>query len=263
VVTCPWISVRFRFNPYGRHSLERGNPDFPWSRWLKVWIPAFAHECPGKVGFESKCRGMHARQIRVFLILSGCRDTERQTGMRFVSSIFTSLLKPIDRRRFRASVARHGADAYGKSFNSWEHCVALVFAQLSGASSLRALETGFNAQSNHHYHLGCGQLSRSTLADANRRRPVAVFTDVFQGLVGQLGRKARSQARDVLHLIDSTPIMLGDMFECATSNGRIRGFKLHVLHDLEMNCPRHAHQGRCHLRLRQGLLRLRLVDKDQ
>ena len=160
--------------------------------------------------------------------------------MRFTSSIFASLLKPIDRRRFQASVAQHGADAYGKSFNSWEHLVALVYAQLSGTSSLRALEAGFNAQSNHHYHLNCGPLARSTLADANKRRPVAVFADVFQGLVSKLGRKVRTEAKAVLHLIDSTPIMLSHLFECATSNGRIRGLKLHVLHDLETNCPRHA-----------------------
>lgn len=160
--------------------------------------------------------------------------------MRFTSSIFTSLLKPIDRRRFQASVAQHRGDAYGKSFNSWEHLVALVYAQLSGTSSLRALETGFNAQSNHHYHLNCGRLSRSTLADANKRRPVRVFTDVFQRLVSRLGRRVRNEARAVLQLIDSTPIMLSHQFECATSNGRIRGLKLHVLHDLEVNCPCHA-----------------------
>jgi hypothetical protein len=46
--------------------------------------------------------------------------------MRFTSSILTSLLEPIDRRRFKAIVDRHGGDAYGKSFNSWEHLVALV-----------------------------------------------------------------------------------------------------------------------------------------
>jgi putative transposase len=160
--------------------------------------------------------------------------------MQFTPSILTSLLKVVDRRRFRESVARHGADAYGKKFNSWEHLVALVYAQLSGASSLRALETGFNSQSNHHYHLGCGPLSRSTLADANRRRPVSVFADVFHSLIAQLDRKARREAKAVLQLIDSTPVMLSDMFDCATSNGRIRGLKLHVLHDLESNCPHHA-----------------------
>ncbi len=71
--------------------------------------------------------------------------------MRFTPGIFASLLKPIDRRAFKASVEAHRGDFYGKPFHSWEHLVALLFARFSGAASLRALETGFNAQSNHHY----------------------------------------------------------------------------------------------------------------
>lgn len=157
--------------------------------------------------------------------------------MRFTPSIFASLLKPIDRRAFKASVAAHRGDFYGKSFNSWDHLVALLFAQFSGAASLRALETGFNAQSNHHYHLGCQAIARSTLSDANARRPAGVFGDVFKRLAGSLDRKTKREAKDVLHLIDATPIMLNRIIEGVASNGRIKGLKLHVLHDLAANCP--------------------------
>ena len=107
--------------------------------------------------------------------------------MRFTPSIFTSLLKPIDRRGFKEIVKRHDGDAYGKSFNSWEHLVTLLFAQFTGADSLRAIETSFNAQSNRHYHLGCGRVARSTLADANARRPAAVFGQLFTALSSGLG----------------------------------------------------------------------------
>ena len=94
--------------------------------------------------------------------------------MRFADSIFASLLKPIDRRQFQKIVDRHDGDAYDKSFRSWDHLVALIYAQLAGVQSLRALESGFNANSQHHYHLGTAEFSRSTLSDANARRP-AVF----------------------------------------------------------------------------------------
>jgi len=160
--------------------------------------------------------------------------------MRFTPSIFTSLLKPIDRRRFKASVERHKGDAYDKSFSSWEHLVSLLFAQLTGADSLRAIATGFNAQSNHHYHLGCGTIARSTLADANHRRPVAIFSDLFGALVGGMGRKMRRDGKTILRLIDATPIPLSQLFACAASNGRIHGLKLHVVHDLEAGLPRTA-----------------------
>jgi len=66
--------------------------------------------------------------------------------MRFNPSIMTSLLKGIDRRAFKAMVERHNGDAYVKRFTSWEHLVSLVYAQLAGADSLRAVEIGFNAQ---------------------------------------------------------------------------------------------------------------------
>ena len=158
--------------------------------------------------------------------------------MRFTSSILTCLLKSIDRRHFKGLVEKHDADAYGKCFNSWEHLVTLVYAQLVGASSLRAIETGFNAQSNHHYHLGCGRVARSTLADANQRRPVGVFAELLERLMSGLGRNTRKEMKAALRLIDSTPVPLSKMFECAASNGRIRGLKLHVLHDPLSDCPR-------------------------
>jgi hypothetical protein len=93
--------------------------------------------------------------------------------MRFSASIFGKLLEPIDRRRFTAIVERPGGDAYDKSFRSWDHLVALIYAQLSGLDSSRALEAGWNADSRRRRHLGGAPLSRSTLADANRRRLVA------------------------------------------------------------------------------------------
>lgn len=103
-------------------------------------------------------------------------ETQKEVpGMRYRDSIFASLLKPLARRQFQAIVARHDGDAYDKSFTSWDHLLALVFAQLSGASGLRGLAANWNAHAHHHYHLGSGPLARSTLADANARRPVAVF----------------------------------------------------------------------------------------
>ena len=81
--------------------------------------------------------------------------------MLYRDSIFGQLLKPICRRRFQKSVERHGADAYDKSFKSFDHLVTMIYAQLSGAKSLRALETGWNANAHHHYHLGAGPIARS------------------------------------------------------------------------------------------------------
>src|ERR1700729_1461240 len=61
-------------------------------------------------------------------------------GMRFGDSIFGQLLKPVSRVQLAATVSRHDGDAYDKTFKSWDHMVALVFAQLAGIDSLRELE---------------------------------------------------------------------------------------------------------------------------
>src|SRR5437660_11967350 len=98
-------------------------------------------------------------------------------GMRHRDSLFASLLKPIDRRQFRAIVERYDGDAYDKTFKSWDHVVALIYAQLSRTTGLRAIETGFNANSHQHYHLGVSPIARSTLSDANARRPAGVVAD--------------------------------------------------------------------------------------
>jgi len=157
--------------------------------------------------------------------------------MRYVDSIFVSLLKPIDRRRFRAIVERCDGDSYDKSFKSWDHLVALIFAQLGHAGSLRELETGFNANSHHHYHLGVGPLSRSTLSDANARRPVGVFAQTFAMLSEIVDRRTRGEGAAMLRLIDASPIPLGKTCDWATWNGRIRGMKMHVVYDPTTDCP--------------------------
>jgi putative transposase len=158
--------------------------------------------------------------------------------MRFVNSIFVSLLKPIDRRRFRAIVERCDGDAYDKSFKSWDHLVALIFAQLSRADSLRGLEAGFNANAHTHYHLGVGPLSRSTLSDANARRPPEVFAQTFAMLTEMADRRTRDEGAEMVRLIDASPIPLGKRCPWAKWNGRIRGMKMHVVYDPKADCPR-------------------------
>ena len=151
--------------------------------------------------------------------------------MRLPDSIFVSLLKPIDRRQFRAIVARHDGDAYDKSFKSWSHLVALIFAQLSHTATLRGLELAFNANAHHHYHLNADPLARATLSDANKRRPIGVFADTFTMLSRMADRTLRREGAQMIRLIDASPVPLGKLCGWATWNGRIRGMKMHVAYD--------------------------------
>jgi putative transposase len=158
-------------------------------------------------------------------------ETQKGPSMRYLDSIFGCLLKPIDRRQFRAIVQRHDGDAYDKSFKSWDHLVALIFAQLSHTDTLRGLELAFNANAQQHYHLNVDKLARATLSDANKRRPVAVFADTFMMLSRLAGRRLRREGAQLTRLIDASPVPLGKLCGWATWNGRIRGMKLHVAYD--------------------------------
>jgi IS4 transposase len=160
-------------------------------------------------------------------------------GMRYCDSIFGHLLKPISRQWFAGVVARHEADAYDKEFRSWDHLTLLIFAQLSGVGSLRGLEAAWNANAHHHYHLGAGEISRSTVSDANARRPLAVFTETFAMLSGLAGRRSKREGEALLSLIDSSPIPLGKLYDWAKWNGRIRGLKLHTVYEPACDNPTH------------------------
>jgi putative transposase len=164
-------------------------------------------------------------------------ETQKEPSMRFADSIFASLLKPIDRRQFQKVVDQHEGDAYDKSFKSWDHLVALVYAQLARIEGLRALEAGFNANPQHHYHLGTSELCRSTLSDANARRPAGVFADVFAMLAASADRQTRREGAEMVRLIDSSPIPLDKVCKWAKWNGRTRGMKLHVVYDPLADVP--------------------------
>jgi putative transposase len=157
--------------------------------------------------------------------------------MQYVDSIFGNLLKPIDRRQFREIVERHDGDAYDKSFKSWDHLVTLIGAQLGQVASLRAVEGAFNANSHQHYHLGVGKVARSTLSDANVRRPVGVFAETFAMLAEKADRHTRVEGAEMVRLIDSSPVPLGKMCDWAEWNGRIRGMKMHTVYQLEGKFP--------------------------
>ena len=157
--------------------------------------------------------------------------------MRYLDSILGTLLKPIDRRQFRAIVQRHDGDAYDKSFKSWDHLVALIVGQLSHTDTLRGLELAFNANGSQHYHLNVTKLARATLSDANKRRPVAVFADTITMLSQMAGRSMRREGGQMVRLIDASPVPLNKLCGWATWNGRIRGMKMHVIYDPDADRP--------------------------
>lgn len=150
-------------------------------------------------------------------------------------------MKGLPRGAFDQLVKRRNADKYCKRFGHWDHLIAMLYAQLSGATGLRPVETGFNSHAAHHYHLGTSPIKRSTLADANENRPDAVFSDTAAWLMGKVSRKLRQQGNELMYLLDSTSLTLkGREFDQWTLKNRTRntqGMKLHVLYDAQGEIP--------------------------
>lgn len=162
--------------------------------------------------------------------------------MPFVASAFQQLLEPLGRRELNRIVAAHdGNRRVGSGPNAWtcqRHLKALLFAQLSGLNSLREIEHGLAAQPRALYHLDLRLPCRSTLADAQKQRPAAVFRDVCQVLIGRASRAVRQESAALIQLVDSSPIPLRDpRFGWAEADNRVRGLKLHIGYDPRRDVP--------------------------
>src|SRR5437667_2091550 len=157
---------------------------------------------------------------------------KNQTCNMFSITTFQELMKGLPRGTFDKMIKKHNADKYSKRLGHWDHLIAMLYAQLSGTTGLRPVETGFNSHVAHHYHLGTGCIKRTTLADANERRADTVFGATASWLMGQVSRSLRNESKELMYLLDSTSITLkGREFDRWTFANRTRntqGIKLHV-----------------------------------
>lgn len=159
----------------------------------------------------------------------------------FSITTFSELLKGLPRPIFDRLVKKHNADKYCKKFGHWQHLVPMLYAQLSGTTGLRPLQTAFNGHVVHHRHLGAVPLKRTTLADANERRADTVFSATATWLMGQVSKGLPKETKEFMFLLDSTSITLkGREFDRWTEQNKTRrtqGIKLHVLLESKSESP--------------------------
>ncbi len=158
--------------------------------------------------------------------------------MRHHNSVMHGLLKHVPWSQFDKLVDEYGADARVRRLSTKSQFVALLFGQLSGAVSLREIETALTSHSARLYHLGAREVSRSTLADANALRPYTVFSDLFAHMVRMAGRGLRRATEDAVRLIDSTGLRLaGVASEWARFSKGVCGAKAHIIYDPDADRP--------------------------
>jgi len=89
-------------------------------------------------------------------------------GMNLGKAVFAQLMDLVPAHEFRRCVERYSGNYKTSSFSCWDQFLCMAFAQLTYRESLRDIETCLRAVGARRYHLGIrGQVSRSTLADAN------------------------------------------------------------------------------------------------
>lgn len=158
--------------------------------------------------------------------------------MRHHNSVFHDLLKRIPWTVFDELVHVHHADKHVRRLSTKSQLVALLYAQFSGASSLREIVGGMESHALRLYHVGARPVTRSTLSDANRLRPCDVFSGLFSALVSQAHRGLRRKMGESVYLIDSTSVRLSALSaDWARFSTGVCGAKAHVIYDPDADRP--------------------------
>lgn len=135
-------------------------------------------------------------------------------------------------------VGLHQADKGVRRLSTSDMLKALLFAQMSGAASLRDIQTTLQSQDARRYHSGLPAIRRSTLSDAAASRPVAVFTGVLATLMSQVTGKLGRKVGECVRLIDSTTISLNSLSAgWARFSADLCGAKAHIVFDPDAGCP--------------------------
>jgi len=158
--------------------------------------------------------------------------------------VFAQLMDFVPRHDFDACVRRYGGHRRPRGFSCRDQFLCMAFAQLTYRESLRDIETCLRALQPKLYHAGFrGQVSRSTLADADRTHDWRIFADFAQVLIGRARELYGDEPLGVelehtAYAFDSTTIDLClSLFPWARFRRRKGAVKLHTLLDLRGNIP--------------------------
>jgi hypothetical protein len=182
--------------------------------------------------------GVHVVDSTRFQLVANHLDTRKVNTVRHQNSVFHNIMKLVPWAAFDRLVDEHGADELVRTFKTRHQLIALLFGQLAGANSLRAIEATMASHQTRLYHVGGRVPPRSTFADANRIRSPLVFSGLFEHMLGMATRKVRREMSEVIRLIDSTSLHLAGIgTEWARFSAEVCGAKAHIVYDPDLACP--------------------------
>jgi hypothetical protein len=159
-------------------------------------------------------------------------------------TVFAQIMQLVPRYEFNKCVRRYEGNQGVRSFPCWSQFLCMTYAQLTGRSSLRDIETCLNAHPERLYHMGFrGLIARSTLADANERRDFSIYADFASHLIHQAralyqGEELVVDLDNTIYALDSTTIDLClALFPWARFRKTKGAVKMHTLLDLRGSIP--------------------------
>lgn len=131
--------------------------------------------------------------------------------------ILNQLLNYFNKQNILQVSREMGGERYVKTFNAWCHLAVMLYAVIMRFDSLREITSATMMEWRKLAHLGIKALPRrSTLSDANARRPHEIFGKIYQGLYLRYKDRLSSDSPSgkvpkwmkKLQIIDSTTVSL-------------------------------------------------------
>lgn len=163
-------------------------------------------------------------------------------------SVFGQLISLIDDSMIRKEVKKCDSDRYTKRFTTKDHLISMLFCSFSKCTSLREISGAMLGLSGKTSSFQLNHIpKRSTLSDANQRRDVLVFENIYHQLLRQYGGfLSDSRIKDVINkqvkIFDSSTISLfKDIMGCVGRNPksgkRKGGIKVHTVVNADEMVP--------------------------
>ena len=131
--------------------------------------------------------------------------------------MYGQLINLLDKEEILKFSLKYHGERYVKHFDAYQHLTVMLYAVIKRFDSLREITDSMFPEARKLAHLGIRTMPRrSTLSDANARRPEKVFEDIYRSLYvrykGELSSDSRKRQipswLNRLQIIDSTTISL-------------------------------------------------------
>ncbi|MCH6202204.1 IS4 family transposase [Aquiflexum sp. LQ15W] len=159
-------------------------------------------------------------------------------------TLFSQIIKKIDRSIFKKLVDQKQADKGCKGFDSWTHLVSMLFCHFAKSTSVRDISNGLRSATGNLNHLGIKKApSKSSISYQNKRRDSDLFRDLYYSLLGSLGQQAslkrvKLRIKVPIYLLDATVISLClSVFDWAAFRTKKGAVKMHTLLEYDGKLP--------------------------